>query len=68
MIDDNDQIVEDFEVAFEEDEPDSYLQSQFDFMYSEDTEANDEKEDQEMLRLSIKKREKDFYGDDEAED
>ena len=67
VIDENDQIVEDFEVAFEEDEQDSYVQSQFDFMYSEDTDANEEKEE-EMLRQSIKKREKDFYGDDEAEE
>ena len=59
--------MEDFEVGFEEDEQDSYLQSQFDFMYSEDTETNDEKEE-EIMRLSIKKREQEFYGDDENDE
>ena len=46
VIDDNDQIVEDFEVGYEDGAQDSYLQSQFDFMYSEDT----EREDEENLR------------------
>lgn len=44
------------------DENDAYLQSQLDYMYSEDTNEHD------LLRQSIKEREKEFYGDDEEED
>lgn len=60
VIDDNDQIVEDFEYGYEDGPQDSYLQSQFDFMYSEDTETEGEEE----LRKSMKEREKEFYGED----
>lgn len=41
VIDDDDHIVEDFEVGFDEDVQDDYLQSQMDYMYSEDTETEE---------------------------
>ena len=51
---------DDDEILMEEN--DAYLSSQLDYMYSEDTSEND------LLRQSIKEREKEFYGDDDEED
>ena len=51
---------DDDEILMEEN--DAYLSSQLDYMYSEDT------NEQDLLRQSIKEREKEFYGDDDEEE
>jgi len=38
---DDDFIEEDFDVNYEEEEADAYISSQFDFMYSEDTDRGE---------------------------
>lgn len=51
-------------------ENDPYLQSNMDYMYSEETQSIQEQEDAELdrqFRESIKQREKEFYGDDDIE-
>lgn len=72
-VNENGDLIFQEEVAFdlpvnddEEDQvEDSYLQSQFDFMYSEDSKQNQEEEEPVPdIRTSIHLREKEFYGDD----
>ena len=74
-IDDMDQIIDLNDDEYDQDadmlvENDPYLQSNMDYMYSEETQSIQEQEDVELdrqFRESIKQREKDFYGDDDIE-